>query len=119
MPHHCWHLGTHKVRLIISEIQFIPGIPGIISFLVYRKARGPLRFRQHQVSSRRIHRWTEKTQVSDPWQRRMVEMEHKLKEALEHHYGTKKTAADLSRLHNYEPYQAMAKKGHPVETSEK
>jgi hypothetical protein len=34
------------VRLIISGIQFIPGIPRIILFSVYRKARGPFRFRQ-------------------------------------------------------------------------
>jgi hypothetical protein len=47
MPHNCWHLGTHKVHLIISGIHFIPGIPGIILFPVYRKARGPVRFRQH------------------------------------------------------------------------
>jgi hypothetical protein len=30
MPHHCWHLDTHKVHLIISGIYFIPGILGII-----------------------------------------------------------------------------------------
>jgi hypothetical protein len=49
MPHHCWHLDMHKVRLIISRIQFIPVIPGIIPFPVYKKARGPFRFREQCV----------------------------------------------------------------------
>jgi hypothetical protein len=54
MPHHCWHFDTHKVRLVISGIHFIPGIPRIISVPVYRKATGPFRFCQHPRAAKKL-----------------------------------------------------------------